>query len=314
MATLKDITTTSVNADKLPAGTTAQRPPSPQTGMMRFNTSFGEVEFYNGSSWINPNTGAVAGLGQSSESAANSAEEILRAYPDSADGVYWINLPTDGPQQTYCLMDRRYDGGGWMMAMKATRGTTFGYFANYWTTNNTLNETSQLNRNDADAKFHVMNRFPAKDMLAVWPDVGQGGSIRGVGAFTMLQHNFYNDRIALTNFFDTVDRWFIRDSRYYSGWSNSVFSVQTSVFYYGYNYFSTAGGGNGTRVRWGFGMNENPPLEVWPLGQNTSDDCQGGLGMYYRNGQAQYSAGNFRGGGGASGGINRTARVELYIR
>jgi hypothetical protein len=313
MANLKNITTTSVNSDKLPAGTTAQRPVSPETGMMRFNTSFNEVEFYNGTSWINPNTGSIAGLGQTSATAANSAEEILRAYPNSADGVYWINLPTDGAQQTYCLMDRRFDGGGWMMAMKATRGTTFQYGANYWTTNNTLNATTQLNRNDADAKFHVMNRFPAKDMLAVWPDVGQGGSIRGVGAFTMLQLNFYNERIATTTFFNTVDRWFIRDSRTYSGWDNNVFPTQTAVFYYGYNYFA-ATAGNGTRVRWGFGMNENAPLEVWPEGENTSDDCQGGIGMNYRDGTALYSAGAYTGGGGAVGGINRDARVELYVR
>jgi hypothetical protein len=34
----------------LPAGTTAQRP-TPTTGMMRFNTTTGAVEVYNGSSW-----------------------------------------------------------------------------------------------------------------------------------------------------------------------------------------------------------------------------------------------------------------------
>ena len=35
----------------LPAGTTAQRPASPVTGMMRFNTTTGLVETYNGTSW-----------------------------------------------------------------------------------------------------------------------------------------------------------------------------------------------------------------------------------------------------------------------
>jgi len=35
----------------LPAGTTAQRPASPVTGMMRFNTTTGLVEMYNGTSW-----------------------------------------------------------------------------------------------------------------------------------------------------------------------------------------------------------------------------------------------------------------------
>ena len=34
----------------LPSGTTAQRP-TPATGQMRFNTTTGSVEVYNGTSW-----------------------------------------------------------------------------------------------------------------------------------------------------------------------------------------------------------------------------------------------------------------------
>lgn len=35
----------------IPSGTTAQRPGSPSTGYVRFNTSFGHLEWYNGNSW-----------------------------------------------------------------------------------------------------------------------------------------------------------------------------------------------------------------------------------------------------------------------
>lgn len=35
----------------LPTGTTAQRPASPATGQMRFNTTTGSVETFNGTSW-----------------------------------------------------------------------------------------------------------------------------------------------------------------------------------------------------------------------------------------------------------------------
>ena len=35
----------------LPVGTTAQRPASPATGQIRFNTTTGSVETYNGTSW-----------------------------------------------------------------------------------------------------------------------------------------------------------------------------------------------------------------------------------------------------------------------
>jgi hypothetical protein len=35
----------------LPVGTTAQRPVSPVIGQIRFNTTIGGVELYNGTSW-----------------------------------------------------------------------------------------------------------------------------------------------------------------------------------------------------------------------------------------------------------------------
>jgi len=116
--------------------------------------------------------------GSSSANAAPSATAIKIANPGALNGVYWINLPNVGPTQIYCLMDNVYNGGGWMMAMKATTGTTFNYDANYWTSSNNLNP-SAYNRNNGDAKFDTMNYFPAKDMMAIWPDIttGTGGSI-----------------------------------------------------------------------------------------------------------------------------------------
>lgn len=37
---------------KFPVGTTAQRPATPTTGMMRFNLTTNTLEYYNGSNWI----------------------------------------------------------------------------------------------------------------------------------------------------------------------------------------------------------------------------------------------------------------------
>lgn len=51
MATLQSLSITDTGYLKLPAGTTAQRPGSPTTGMLRFNTSFNRLETWNGSSW-----------------------------------------------------------------------------------------------------------------------------------------------------------------------------------------------------------------------------------------------------------------------
>ena len=52
MATLKNTTVSDTGFLKLPAGTTAQRPASPVTGMVRFNTTLGYAEVYTGSAWV----------------------------------------------------------------------------------------------------------------------------------------------------------------------------------------------------------------------------------------------------------------------
>jgi hypothetical protein len=47
MATLKNTTINDTGYIQIPVGTTAQRPASPTSGMIRFNTSLGYVEVYN---------------------------------------------------------------------------------------------------------------------------------------------------------------------------------------------------------------------------------------------------------------------------
>jgi len=55
MATLKNTTINDTGFIRLPAGTTAQRPSSPVSGMLRFNTTLGYPEFYDGSAWLESN-------------------------------------------------------------------------------------------------------------------------------------------------------------------------------------------------------------------------------------------------------------------
>lgn len=45
----------------LPAGTTAQRPGSPNSGMVRFNTTLGQFEGHNGTAWGQLGGGATGG-------------------------------------------------------------------------------------------------------------------------------------------------------------------------------------------------------------------------------------------------------------
>jgi hypothetical protein len=252
--------------------------------------------------------------GSTAAKAAPSAKYIQTAFNNFTDGTYWINLPYVGPTQVYCLLRNSVDGGGWMMAMKATTGTTFSYSSSYWTTANTLNP-SYLDRGNADAKFHTMNYFYAKDIMALWPDIAwnyggstTGGSVNTNGTYNVwcwLQNNFNNGiRITPINFFNSASNLFFGDSNNFTG-KGTAFSSQVDVRFYGFNYTGNASGTN----RWGFGWNENGG-GLYPNGNQVSNDVYTGIGMAYGN----VSAGDFISCCQNVTGINRSARVEIYIR
>ena len=246
---------------------------------------------------------------------ADSALQLI-SWGVRRDGVYLLNLPTVGRTKVFCLLDKKWDGGGWMMMMKATTGTTFGFDANYWTTSNILNP-DEVNQNNGDAKFNVMNYYQGKDFLARWPDIttSPGGSIQGLGVWTWLQNN-YNDgtRITPISFFSTASRKFIKDAKTFDGWQNNVFSSQTDVRFYGFNYYNNPGL---AKSRWGFGWNENGG-GLYPNGNMDSDDVIGGIGLkgtqFYTNGSKDFSGGDVIGCCQDNIGINRSARVEVYVR
>lgn len=277
--------------------------------------------------------------GSSAASAAVSAAAIKSATGTNTDGLYWIDLPTVGPTQVFCLMDSSANGGGWMMAMKATRGTTFNYSANYWNTINTLNPTAS-NRTDGDAKFDTMNYFAAKDIMALWPDITTNGGGLGTNPYSCwswLQNNFFaGSTTTLVNFFNTQGTYntgtvntagnyggyFIGLAKSSPDWGNGIFSSQNAINFYGFNFknFPNPSYGNGSaKVRWGFGWNENgegnytgPATLAGGGGFSGSDDVSGGIGM--DSGFGNYSAGDAIGCCQDSNGINRSARVEVYIR
>ncbi len=239
--------------------------------------------------------------------AAASAQAIKTAYPSATDGVYWIDLPTVGPKQVYCLMDSKYNGGGWMMAMKSTQSTTFNYDATYWNTTNTLN-SSDLSRNNADAKYDVMNYFAAKDILALWPDIpnvsSESGSIDNLTNWSWLQNSFHNSGATTTlisKFAASPTQSSIETSGVgaitFDGYG-SPFSKQSGYMFYGFNYKGNAS----HKVRWGVSWNNESD-------QNTND-VSVGIGLSARS----YSAGDAYGCCGSYTGINRSARVEIFIR
>lgn len=99
--------TSNSNMQLLSPGTTAERPASPSAGQVRFNSTLNSLETYAGS-W----TSIGAALGTQANPAL-SATAIKQNNVNSADGIYWLNLPIVGNTQVYC--DMTTDGGGWMM-------------------------------------------------------------------------------------------------------------------------------------------------------------------------------------------------------
>ncbi len=252
--------------------------------------------------------GGGGGDGSSSAAAAESAM-ALRARGINTDGAYWITIPNVGTRQIYCLLDSQWDGGGWMMVMKATRGSTFNWSSSYWTSNNVLNE-GNFNTNNGDAKFETFNQNAGTDLLAVWPDLtANRGCFNSSRGTIWLQNNFNGgSETILREFFSADQEIFISDASNWCGVAG--FSQQRDVRFYGFGY--RAAGNLGTRTRWGFGWNENGG-GLWPNANETSNDVAGGIGMVHRNG-SNYSAGDYIGCCQNVSGFNRTARVEMYIR
>jgi hypothetical protein len=241
-------------------------------------------------------------LGATPNNPARSALEIMRNNGEVPDGVYYIDLPGVGPTATFCLMNTAFKGGGWMLALKATRGSTFNYDSNYWTTNNTLNPTS-LDLLDRDAKFESFNRFPATEIMARFPDVQNGGTMENLGGW-IWDERLPNSPSSLSTFFANCPQTRLLESDEIFNWrghrNSGPFSAQSVWRKYGFNLTS----GNG-RQRWGFQWNENA------VDDPTSQDVAGGIGV---SGLASFSAGDQINCCQSYAGVNRTMRLELYVR
>jgi len=243
--------------------------------------------------------------GATTNDPGSSCANIKACTGTNSDGVYWLYMPSVGSVQHWCIMDSNARGGGWMLALKATRGATFQYHSSYWTSVNTLN-AGTINRNDGDAKYEAFNRFRAKEIMALFPDVS------GVN-YDYYESNFngYNgrdgSRIELVNFFSQTNNgnYYISLGKSFSGWKNGVFSSQSVFSWYGFNYYNPW---LGTNSRWGFGWNENTP------GDQTSNDVYNGIGMASNSCGCTHSAADCICCCQDTTGVNRNMRVEIYVR
>jgi len=275
----------------------------------------GGTQTYNGQGYFFSGTGLDSAFPQ------ENAKIIKDLTGTNTDGVYYI-LVNGISTPIHCLMNDCYDGGGWMMLMKGTRGSTFQYSSNYWTSKNTLN-AGDLTRNDADAKYDTFNYSTVKDVLAIWPDIPStsytnpyeqnGGSIFVDDGWTWMVNN-WNETTRTTPFtgFNTQNRL---PHQYTTNWMQT-YGINNPFRYNGFGgwcsrqtgayqhiFYST---GNNANVRWGFLFNNET---------NALSTCDVfcGIGM---GGIANQSAGDFNLNPGVwtPVGINRTARFEMYGR
>jgi hypothetical protein len=152
-----------------------------------------------------------------------------------------------------------------------------------------------------------MNGYLAKDVMALWPDIpnvaAESGSIDNLSTWSWLQNNF-NGGIATT----LLSKVSAAQSTIYTATDASMtfsgygppFSNSTGFTFYGFNYTTNAS----ASVRWGFAWNNET--------NQTSNDVSGGIGM--GTGFGNYSAGDKVNCCNGNMGINRAARVEVYIR
>lgn len=89
----------------LPVGNTSNRPGTPSTGLVRFNTDESAVEFFTGSTW----KVSKAPIG-TAENPATSGTAIYNSG-QTTSGVYFLKTPSNVPFEAYIKMDY---GGGWI--------------------------------------------------------------------------------------------------------------------------------------------------------------------------------------------------------
>ncbi|ADO98429.1 hypothetical protein PRSM4_045 [Prochlorococcus phage P-RSM4] len=99
-----------------PIGTTAERPSSPAAGHVRYNTTLGYAEVYNGSAWYRASSGILGTVGTEGSPATNSQQ--LAGLPS---GLYWFQPSGQTKYQMY--VDNSRFGGGWVL-MASVRTST----------------------------------------------------------------------------------------------------------------------------------------------------------------------------------------------
>ena len=116
MAQIKNTTINDTGFISLPTGTSAQRPSSPQQGMIRFNTDIGETEYYDGSVWrIISDTSVEATGGTIVDTEVGGIQYRVHMFKNTGNSTFTV---TKGGEIEYLIVagggsgGNRHRGGG----------------------------------------------------------------------------------------------------------------------------------------------------------------------------------------------------------
>ena len=264
------------SAFQLPTGTTAQRPGSPVTGYMRYNTTVSAIEVYDGSAWASI---VSAVKGSSSDIPATDPSEILLDDPNAPDGAYYYShTGGSGTYQTFTDMHH----GGWLLVGKipsspADTSNPWSYNGARWNATSVTNESQTTNTNDGDALNRGYYEYTATEGfrmgMTYWNNqiyVPRGG-VTAREAFT----NNYNSNMPNRN--QMLD-WILQ---YRTEWDNQPHCNRV-----GFNRTDSSN----TGMRFGITMNNE--------NECNSNDSAVGFGCYTNNqsgsGSRNCAAGGFR--------------------
>ena len=92
----------------VPAGTTAQRPSNPFTGMVRYNTTLGYMEYYNGSVWGSVGYSGIVATG-GTLTTYTSGSVTYNVHTFNSSGTFTV---LNGGTATYLIVAGGGGGGG----------------------------------------------------------------------------------------------------------------------------------------------------------------------------------------------------------
>lgn len=111
-------TTGPTGAANIPAGTTGQQPGTPATGAFRLNTTVGQLEFYNGTSWqLLPSSPTGLFVAKTSNTGSAAIPAGTLAQRDNAPVAGYFRLNTSSNKLEY------YTGTAWKVVGSSDTGT-----------------------------------------------------------------------------------------------------------------------------------------------------------------------------------------------